>query len=290
MSNQPTITTLVEDIYHLFDPDVPHTPNEANLDEFADNLKEILRARLGQREKNDNPLRFSALGKPDRQIWYDAHPDGTKEGFTAKTYFKFLYGDVIEQLVLFLAKEAGHVVERTQEEIEVDGVKGHIDAIIDGVVVDVKSASPYSYKKFKAQTITEDDPFGYVQQLAGYSETLTPGQGAAWVAFDKVHGDICVSPLSATITREHRPAERIAHLKEVIGNPEPPARCYSDEPDGKSGNRKLPTACSYCSHKWRCWPNLRGFMYASSPRFLTKVVNEPNVPEIKRETPVEEET
>lgn len=186
-----------------------------------------------------------------------------------------MYGDIIEQLILFLAREAGHTVERTQEEVEVDGVKGHIDAIIDGVVIDVKSASPYGYKKFENQTVTEDDPFGYVEQLSGYTNVLTPGKGGAWIPFDKVSGDICISPLSASIIKDHQPAERIAHLKEIIASDTPPERCYEPVPDGKSGNFALPTPCSYCKHKKRCHPDLRTFLTGTGPKFLTTVVKPP---------------
>ncbi len=276
-----TLNTLVEDIYFLFDPNEMHEPCEENLDEFAENIKQVLRTRLASREDVRNPLRFSSLGKPDRQLWYDAHPDGDEEEMSAKTFFLFLYGDVVEQLVLFLAKEAGHKVEREQEEVEIDGVLGHIDACIDDVVVDVKSASPFGFEKFKKNDVIGDDPFGYVAQLSGYSDVLNPGEAAAWVAFNKVNGDLCVSPLSSSVIKDHKPGPRIAHLKEVLDLPEPPARCYSDEEDGKSGNRKLGTACSYCKSKHRCWEGLRVFAYSGKPRFLTKVVREPDVLELK---------
>ena len=114
------IKTLVEDVYKLFDPNEGHEPNEDNLNEFAENLKGLLRERLAKREPLNNPLRFSSLGKQDRQLWYMAkgYP---QEDLSAKTYFKFLYGDVIEQLLLFLVKESGHSVEMQQAEVEVDG-------------------------------------------------------------------------------------------------------------------------------------------------------------------------
>ena len=179
LSNQKTLATLPEDILALFNPEETHEPCEENLEWMATELKNILRTRLAEREQVDDPLRFSSMGKKDRQIWYMSRPDVEKEPMTDKTYFKFLYGDVIELLVLFLAKESGHTVEDTQREIEVNGVKGHIDAIIDGTVVDVKSASPFSFKKFANNTLTESDPFGYVAQLAGYSSVLTPGESAA---------------------------------------------------------------------------------------------------------------
>lgn len=279
-TNRKNLTTLVEDIYDLFDPAKGHEPCEENLDWIADELKNILRTRLAEREEQRDPLRFSALGKKDRQIWYASREDIKGEEMTAKTYFKFLYGDVIELLVLFLAKEAGHTVEDLQREVEIDGVKGHIDAIIDGTVVDVKSASPFGYKKFQYNDIVGNDPFGYVQQLAGYSSILNPGEAAAWVAFNKVHGDICVTPLSHSIIADHDPKTRIDHLREVIASETPPERCYDDIPDGQSGNRKLGIECSYCAYKNDCWPGLRKFLYANGPRYLTKTVNVPKVPEV----------
>lgn len=278
----PSLKDLPNDIFLLFDPDSHHTPSEQNLNEFAENLKDLLRTRLSQYHPPKSPIRFSSLGKPDRQLWYDAHPEeGTKEALTPKTYLKFLYGDVTEQLLLFLAKEAGHVVEKEQVEVEIDGILGHIDAIIDGVVVDVKSASPFGYKKFENETVTQDDPFGYVAQLSGYATVLTPGKDAAWLAFDKVAGDICVSTLSNVVIKHHPPDVQIKHQKEVIESETVPELCYQPIPDGKSGNMRLPTPCSYCSHKYRCHPGLRTFLYSGGPRFLTKVAREPDVIEVK---------
>ncbi len=228
---------LPDDIYALFDPEIDHQCSEENLDAMCENLKELFRQRLGKYTPPESPLRFSSLGKPNRQMWYEAHPvEGSKEPMRPNTYLKFMYGDIIEQMLLFLAKEAGHSVENEQGEVEVEGVFGHIDAIIDGVVVDVKSASPYGYKKFEDRTVTEDDPFGYVAQLSGYADVLTPGEGAAWLAQDKVSGDICISPISSIVVRHHPPRERIEELRDVIAQPEPPPRC-SRGPLGDPGPR-----------------------------------------------------
>ncbi len=273
-----TIDTVVEDIYALFDPNNGHEPNEDNLNAFAENLKEILRTRLAKREPLNNPLRFSSLGKQDRQLWYmaKAYP---QEDMSAKTYFKFLYGDVIEQLLVFLARESGHEVTDEQKEVVADGVKGHIDCKIDGVLVDVKSSSPYGFGKFVKGEVHIDDTFGYTQQLAGYAQVETPGEPAAWLAMEKVNGSLALTRLSTSIIKDYPVDERIAHLKEVISNDKPPPRCYSDEEDGKSGNRKLGTGCSYCSFKHSCWPGLRTFLYSNGPRYLTRVTKVPDVPE-----------
>ena len=65
-------------------------------------------------------------------------------------------------------------------------------------------------------------------------------------------------------------------LKELWIQNTPPDRCYSDVPDGISGNRKLAIGCFYCSHKRTCWSDanegkgLRAFNYAKGLRYLTQ--------------------
>jgi hypothetical protein len=286
------IATIPSDVYALFDPTADHVVNEENLDAFTENLKQLIRGRLlgSTRTSGAGVLRFSSLGRPDRQLWYMANQaEGEGEQFSGKTLLKFLYGDVIEQLLLLLVKEAGHEVGQEQEELEVDGVKGHIDAVIDGVTTDVKSASPQGYTKFARGTLFEDDPFGYIGQISGYASIVTPETGGAFLAFDKVHGDICVLRVGPTITNDFSVSKRVAHLREVIASPRAPKRCYADEADGKSGNRKLGTQCSYCAFKQQCWPDLRTFLYSGRPRFLTETVRVPDVPEVTRDDEVLDE-
>ena len=277
----PKLETLVEDIYKLFDPNTHHEPNEENIEEFLGNMRDLLKVRLSERNRDASPLRFSNLGKPNRQIWYMAN-NYEGEELTAKTYFKFLYGDIIEQMLLFLCKEAGHEVTHPQAEVEVNGVKGHIDAVIDGVTVDVKSASPYGYKKFKDGTLFQEDPFGYLNQLGGYANVVTPDTGGAFLAFNKVDGDICLLPMGTSIIGDYEPEGRIAELKYICNTAIPPERCYDAEPDGKSGNMKLGVNCSYCPFKKECWPGLRTFIYSTGPRFLTKVEKVPDVYEVQK--------
>lgn len=267
-----------KDIYALFDGKQHHEVNEDNLQAFAENLKELIRNRLSKVPDERDPLRFSNLGRPDRQMWYMSREKG--EDIDGKLGLKFLYGDVIEQLILLLVKEAGHDVQHEQMEIEVDGVRGHIDAVIDGVTTDVKSASPIAYQKFEKGTLFENDAFGYIEQISSYASTVTPATGGAFLAFDKVHADICVLPVGRSICNDFNVPDRITHLKEVIANPEKPERCYDDVEDGKSGNRKLGINCSYCRFKNDCWPELRTFLYSNGPRFLTQVRKTPDVPEV----------
>jgi len=278
-------STLPEDIYGLLDDDTEHTVSEANVEWAGDVFKDLLRTRLNKRPalSGEDVLRFSSLGKKDRQIWYMANKPETAEKLSGKTKLKFLIGDLYEVLLLFLAKESGHSVEDTQLQVEEDGVHGHIDATIDGILVDVKSASPYSFEKFKSGSYLFDDPFGYIPQLSGYAHKMGKTE-AGYLVANKVDGDIAYVKLSETDIKLHPPAPRIAKLREVIGSNTPPPRCYADVPEGKSGNRKLGVGCSYCPFKVDCWSDanngkgLRKFYYSKGPVWFS-VVKKPKVVE-----------
>lgn len=284
MSEVKTIDTLIPDIYRLFDEDTHHEPSEENLRRLGEDVIQKVREKLAKREPSE-VLRFSSLGRPDRQLWYMKHrPERDK--FRAQTLFQFLYGDVIEQVVLFLVRESGHSVEAEQRELEVGGVVGHLDAIIDGVTTDIKSASPAGFKKFSDGTLFEDDPFGYVGQISSYSNVATPREGGAFLAANKVNGELALLKVSPDICAGFDVPARVDHLKGVLDLPEPPPRCYPDVPDGESGNRKLGLNCSYCPHKIECWSDanggvgLRTFIYSRGPVHLTHVAREPKVPEV----------
>lgn len=158
------LLTLPEDIHNLLDG----TDLTDSLDKFKDDISKMMLSRFASDEKEPS-IRMSNIGKPLRQLWFELNAKKFNikpEKTTGQTKFKFLYGHLLESLALYLAEVSGHKVERLQEEIEVDGVKGHIDAVIDGVLVDVKSCSSYSFNKFKSGALFQDDPFGYVAQLS----------------------------------------------------------------------------------------------------------------------------
>lgn len=279
--------TLPEDIYRLLADDTHHEVSEENVEYAGEVFKELLRRRLTKREtkKGEDVLRFSSLGKKDRQLWYQANKPEVGEKMPGKQNFKFLFGDVIEVLLLFLAKEAGHEVSHEQFEVEKDGVFGHLDAVIDGVPVDCKSASTYSFNKFADGTFVFDDPFGYVPQLSGYSHSLGITDRAGFLVADKTTGDICFAEISEMDIKANPPGPKIAHQKEVVNSPTPPPRCYQAVPEGKSGNMKLGLNCSYCPFKEDCWSDanggkgLRKFIYSRGPVWLAEVKKEPRVDE-----------
>jgi len=276
------IETLVEDIYEILSEDTDHTASEEFLEEAAEALKAILRRRL-QKQERQGTLRFSNLGRPDCQVWYSVNHPESLEKLSPQVLMKFLYGDLLEILLLYLAKEAGHEVSHEQHEVECDGVLGHIDAIIDGVVVDVKSASPFAFKKFQTGQVASDDPFGYIAQLSGYCNELK--REGAFLAINKESGGICLAPLATEDREKNPPGPAIEHQREMLHSSTVPSR-FDPVPDGKSGNLALPVICSYCDAKKDCWKDandgqgLRTFIYSRGPRYLTKVVREPDVYEV----------
>jgi len=280
MSTHP----LVNDIYGVLSKGAEVTEAEAN--EFGSEIATLIKDRLEERLKppREFTLRMSNIGKGARQLWYDKRY-GREETLPPATIFKFIYGDLIESLLLFLARVSGHSVSSRQAEVVIDGIKGHIDADIDGVTVDVKSASTYSFKKFDDRSLIENDSFGYVEQLAGYSQARdTDG---AFLAADKQNGHITYMLMDKEeLKAAVNVPERIEYLKKAIESDVVPERCYEDEEEGKSGNRALGVNCSYCNHKSRCWADANGglgirtFLYSTGPKFLTKVVREPQVREV----------
>ncbi|MGH9992866.1 MAG: hypothetical protein ACREBU_01550 [Nitrososphaera sp.] len=270
-----SIEQLVPDIYAMLSSG--HESSVDGLDTLCEDIGILVRDRLLEAGRpRKATVRMSNVGKPcTRQLWYEIK--GYKgEKLQPHTRLKFLYGDVIEQLVLFLAREAGHTVEQRQNKVELDGIRGHIDAVIDGALVDVKSCSPYGFKKFEEGGLEEDDPFGYQAQLAGYKAALGIEE-AAWVAMDKQNGHLGVFLLKS----DYPVRSQISKVKAALVSDEPPERAFEPLPDGASGNMKLPVACSYCAFKQTCYPQLRTFLYATGPRFLTKVTRVPNVPEVQ---------
>jgi hypothetical protein len=253
---------------------------------FGKTLSDLIAQRLRDRQANKErkfTLRMSNIGKGARQLWYEKR-HGNVEEFAPHTLVKFIFGDIIEQLLLFLATVGGHSVSALQAEVVLDGIEGHIDADIDGRTVDVKSASTHAFKKFADGTLAENDPFGYVEQLAGYCKARdTDG---SFLVVDKQNGHITELQFSKEGLDVFDVRGRIAYLKEAVSSDTPPERCYPDEPEGLSGNRKLGVNCSYCGHKNRCWAEangglgLRTFLYAKGPVFLTNVEVEPKVKEI----------
>ncbi len=289
------ISTLVPDLENLL-LNGTNDITEEQIEKFAKQVAETIREKLKLREKEDFTLRMSNIGTPCvRKPWLDKnHPEG-KEEFTPATKFKFLIGDLGEELLLFLAEVSGHEVTGRQTELSLAGIKGHRDALIDGTLVDAKSASSFSFEKFQEGLTPEKDAFGYLSQLGGYHKAglddpeMTNKESAAFLVFDKQHGHIHLDIHKYNhdeILWEQAYEER----KKIVNGPDLPERHYKEKDDGyknpktkefiPNGNKLLDTNCSYCAQKFNCWENIRTFISSSGPKYFTKIVKEPKMKEI----------
>ena len=193
------LETVVEDIYETLsclcdqkDLDIP----EEDIEDFGERMKNVIR-HWSKPHQESRGLRMSNVGRPLRRLWYDLKKDRPLYNRAdPHTFIKFLYGHMLEEVVLLLVKLSGHEVKDEQKEVEVDGGIGHIDCKIDGEVVDIKTASNFAFKKFKDGTLHTSDPFGYMGQLSGYEEPEGTSDGG-FVALNKESGELAL----------HRPAE-----------------------------------------------------------------------------------
>jgi len=279
------IETLVEDINKLFtseDPPIPEKEVDTLIDTFAVSIKQHLKTFLYETPRANKNLRISVIGRPDRQLWYDINEPNEKP-LSSSLRIKFLYGYLLEELLILLSSVAGHEVTHQQKEVTVAGIKGHQDCMIDNFLIDCKSASWRAFQKFKNNTLSEDDPFGYIAQMSAYAEANGVEEGG-FLVIDKQSGEICLSKVNSLEMINAK--KRITHLKKIIKHKTAPSKCFDDLPEGKSGNRKLDVRCIFCSHKSKCWSDandgkgLRIFQYERGKKYLTQVKREPNVTEI----------
>ena len=236
-----TINTLVQDIYKLLES------GAFKID--GTKLGEMLEKRLG--EERTPSLSMSNFGKPcTRDLWFRINRPDLANPLDGPTRLKFLIGDIIEEVVLSLAEQTPHKVTGRQDELTLHGMRGHRDAVIDGVVVDVKSANSRSFDKFDKHTLSAaTDSFGYLDQLSLYTEASAEDPEvkvkteAAFLAVDKELGRIVLD------RHKKRPIAKadIDAKRKMLAQPEPPKCFYEIGPRGG-----IPWQCQYCQFKDFC--------------------------------------
>lgn len=275
------LSSLVEDIYKLFAETTTVEIDQEALSTCLSTISEKIQQSL-QRQKREEYLRVSKLGSKDRKLWFDLNTPNEQKEIDGPTAIKFLYGDILEAFLIFLIRQAGHSVTGEQGEVNINGVVGHRDCIVDGITVDIKSASGRQFPKFKDGSLFANDTFGYAAQLSGYAKADNSPY-AAFIAINKESGELAVLKLDPVDMID--PYQRVDYLREeVLSKPTPPEqKCYEPIAMGKAGNEVLSPNCAlYCRHRDTCWveTHLRKFKYSDGVKYFTKVVKEPDVEEI----------
>lgn len=280
-STSKSIITLVDDVYDLFKDGKEFSDESVRSlsDQLATTIKE--RFSVENRAKNSKPyLRPSNLGRPNRQLWFEIKGRDDYRPPSPRSMMNFLFGDIWEDILLFLCEEAGHEVTGRQRRVNVDGVKGSMDAEIDGIIVDVKTAFGANFEKFSKGKLFEpdNDPYGYIAQASLYSQAHGPEVEFAFLATNKT-GDMAMLPVDPLMQIDVR--KRIKEAREVLASDTPPEeKCYDPQAYGQSGNIVLHKNCQNCPAKLKCWEGLRAFKYSNHIKYFTHVEKEPSVEEI----------
>ena len=275
----PSINTLIKDVENVVTKDNWFHHDDAS--RYSSEMAHRVMERLVGEERTPS-LRLSSMGERcPRSLWASVHSPSVQEKFPAHVRIKFHFGDVIEAMAIALAKAAGHSVVGEQDEVIVDGVKGHLDCILDGCIVDVKSINSLGFQKIKAGQVAEDIFLrSYLDQLDGYlvgsldDDRVTIKDRAYLWAIDKQMGHMC---LYEHRIRENQIRDRIKSYKAIVALGNPPACTCGTIAEGISGNIKLDLKASYNPYKYFCFPGCRTFIYAGGkPQHLVKVVKTPS--------------
>lgn len=283
-----SIDTLVEDIYAVMHPD-SHT--HIYREELVHTLNDIGRALTQPLEKDEGRqyyVRPSNLGKGLRWHYFSKKFPQLSEKFDGKQIMLFQAGHVQEAILLMYARLAGHSVTHQQAKVSLGELSGSCDCVIDGYLIDVKTTSDYSYKKFEQGNISLDnDPFGYIAQLSTYKQGLVAAgekiKGQGWLVYNKNNSKMCLHLIPdeelIDATAKHE-----AILKAYKAKKMPKELCKGAEPtEDTSGNKKMSFLCEYCPFKEKCWPDYRVFRYANKDTYFTEIKKQPRVQEVTGE-------
>ena len=226
-------------------------------------IGEALNRQFGKRTKRRKfQLRMSNIGRPSCQLWFEKNQPEKSDPLPTTFVMNMMLGDIVEAVFKGLMKEAKIKFEDSDKvhlDVADEKVSGTYDLVLNDAVDDIKSASDWSYRnKFESfDTLSSDDAFGYVGQLAGYAKALGKKAGGWWVV-NKANGSFKYVPAeNIDIDNEVKKLEE--NVKIVKSNVF--KRCYESEEEtfrGKpTGNRVLSKTCSFCRYKHSCWENLQ---------------------------------
>ncbi len=265
---------IKEKIYSLLDLNESLPIPENIIAEFSEAIAYGLKRQIFFEKSVQKNLRVSALGKCLRQQFYSIKGyEG--EVINPRTKMTFLFGDIVEAVVVTLAKASGVELIEQQKEVDVDGVKGHIDGLIkteDGIYLfECKSMADASFKNLTSSGLSDD--FGYLTQVNMYMYAL--GLDRAYlVAVNKNTGHIEEVEIPRDEDLIEKTLNNISVLRSCLESDNLPPRKYEPVLEkskrGHAGRMILPIPCSYCAYKNFCWENLQQDFKNNKPIWVVK--------------------
>lgn len=279
------ISTLVEDIYNVADPESHFDITREVLTPALKDISMALTRTLTADDGSSYYIRPSNVGRGLRWHYFMHKFPNSGEKFNGQRKLLFQAGHIQEAILLMYIKLAGHKVTHEQGKAEINGVSGSMDCVIDDYLIDVKTTSDYSFKKFKEGTIDlENDPFGYIAQLSTYKAGLLEQgvkiKGQGWLAYNKNNSELALHliPDNQLIDANNK-IDGIRAAQE--GKDMPKELCPGSEPKVEAnGNKQMAMTCEYCPFKDKCWPDFKVYRYSNKDRFYVDIVKEPRVEDV----------
>ena len=250
LGNSKSINTVIPDVYEV----MKSKDYSGDLSTIAMQAgREVEEAIINAFEpyENKNELRMSSIGRCERAQWY-AVKGYTPEELEGSVYLTFLQGHILEAVLVALIKLAGHDVQDQQKKHTVEGVNGSQDCTIDGELVDIKTASAWSWENKFTESGIKDDAFGYIKQLSGYGKSDDRKEGY-FLAFNKNKSTLklCRQQLEEDIDTY------IVDLKDKMESDTPPMRLANATTFSKAeAKEKLCMTCAFCGFKEDCYGSL----------------------------------
>jgi hypothetical protein len=250
LGNSKSINTVIPDVYEVmkskdYSGDLSTIAMQAGRE-----VEEAIKNAFEPYE-NKNELRMSSIGRCERAQWY-AVKGYTPEELEGSVYLTFLQGHILEAVLVALIKLAGHDVQDQQKKHTVEGINGSQDCTIDGELVDIKTASAWSWDNKFSEDGIKDDAFGYIKQLSGYGKTEDRKEGY-FLAFNKNKSTLklCRQKLEEDIDTY------IVDLKDKMESDTPPMRLANATTFSKAeAKEKLCMTCAFCGFKEDCYGSL----------------------------------
>ena len=248
------------------------TISPSAIKDFAKECEESVERQLNKKRKFS--IRMSGLGRPLCQQLLDRR--GMKEDMDYNALFRFMFGDLVESVIVLIMEQADVEIVDKQKAVKLDiaghTVTGTLDLILRdemGVekVWDVKSASEWAFKfKYTGfggyDKIKEDDPFGYVMQGHLYGEATGLPFGG-WIVVNKSSGEIAMveAPDWQEEDRKEYLKDAEVRVKRLL-DPNPDfVKPFKSEFETykvkgeiiRTGNKTLPKICGMCGYRSHCW-------------------------------------
>ena len=248
------------------------TVSPSAIKDFAKECEESVERQLNKERKFS--IRMSGLGRPLCQQLLDRQ--GLKEDMDYNALFRFMFGDLVESVIVLIMEQADVDIVDKQKAVKLDigghTVTGTLDLILRdemGVekVWDVKSASEWAFKfKYTGfggyDKIKEDDPFGYIMQGYLYGEATGLPFGG-WIVVNKSSGEIAMveAPDWQEEDRKEYLKDAEVRVKRLL-DPNPDfVKPFKSEFETykvkgeiiRTGNKTLPKICGMCGYRSHCW-------------------------------------